>query len=257
MRVMFVGDIHAEMFLLGQFMEKAMTAHCDGVVFVGDFWAYTDLSWANAVIGQAAEIHGVDMSEFTVWFIDGNHEDFRLLDPDGEITVMGEYLTYVPRGVVLDLCGVRVGFLGGASSIDRGLRTEGVSWFPAEEITYGQGRRMFDAAYQPSGPEGRTGLDILVTHDTTPEMFDTIMESRGSDWQSEVGQGDRQIIGAVVEEFRPAWHVHGHHHYPLHVARKTGGEVVSHTVCLNCDGLPRSSMFLEWVDWCPETLHGL
>lgn len=78
----------------------------------------------------------------TVFFIDGNHENFDLLNKFPIVTknnakchLLSKNIYHVLRGEILLLNDLSFLCLGGATSIDKYLRKEGVSWWPDEHIT--------------------------------------------------------------------------------------------------------------------------
>ncbi len=75
----------------------------------------------------------------TTLFIDGNHENFEQLNSYGVDTWNGGKVHFVEskiihlmRGQVYEIDGTRFFTFGGACSIDKMYRTEGISWFPEE-----------------------------------------------------------------------------------------------------------------------------
>lgn len=75
----------------------------------------------------------------TVLFIDGNHEDFDRLNAypvdewnGGKVHFVESDIIHLMRGQVFDINGTTFFTFGGAYSIDRMYRTEGISWFPEE-----------------------------------------------------------------------------------------------------------------------------
>ena len=89
----------------------------------------------------------------TVLFIDGNHEHHQRLNEypvdqwmGGKVHFIEPGIIHLMRGQVYDIEGTRFFTFGGAYSVDRYARTEGVDWFP-EEI--------------PSREEYEEGLDNL------------------------------------------------------------------------------------------------
>jgi hypothetical protein len=71
-----------------------------------------------------------------------------------ELVTLAPRLYFVPDGVVLPIGGLRVGCVGGASSVDQLVRRPGESWF-AEEL-------LDDEAEQRALAMG--WVDLLVTH---------------------------------------------------------------------------------------------
>lgn len=79
---------------------------------------------------------------FTVLFVDGNHENFDLLETfpieewkGGKIRRISKDIIHLMRGQVFEIEGNTIFTLGGATSIDREGRTKGVSWWPQEVPT--------------------------------------------------------------------------------------------------------------------------
>jgi hypothetical protein len=127
---------------------------------------------------------------FPVYWIDGNHEYFadprtddihaRFLWNDvlvkkpllslTEPTEVRKNMIYVPRGTVMEMNGKTIAFLGGAESMDKVYRREGISWFPEESIRREDEERLLDNA---AGKH----IDILVTH--TPPI-DCIVNMEGT-----------------------------------------------------------------------------
>ena len=200
------------------------------IIQVGDYWMYEHLSRqvtrrrdpveemqaqlamlkegvAERTIIKVATEHGVDPDRVHLFFCDGNHEDFseeRGLYPDAPFPIrLSNHVTYMPRGTVLELHGYRVGFLGGGASVDREWRTSGVDWWPQERMS----EEQIDRAKQMGQ------LDLLVTHETTPAVFDALTSADArAEGKAGYGEEERNAIASVLAATTPRWHVHGHHH---------------------------------------------
>ena len=75
----------------------------------------------------------------TVLFIDGNHENFEILNSypvdtwnGGKVHFIDNDIIHLMRGQVFEIDRVKFFAFGGAYSIDKELRTEGLTWFPEE-----------------------------------------------------------------------------------------------------------------------------
>ena len=75
----------------------------------------------------------------TTLFIDGNHEDFKKLNPfpvkkwhGGNVHFIEKDIIHLMRGQIFNLGGITFFTFGGAYSPDRAYREEGISWFPEE-----------------------------------------------------------------------------------------------------------------------------
>jgi Icc-related predicted phosphoesterase len=120
-------------------------------------------------------------------FIRGNHDD-----PDRCREVLG----YIQDGMVDD----RMMFVGGASSIDRHVRTEGVNWWADEELSI----RALDEVVERAmlvEPE------IMVTHECPESVARRMMPS-----MHPIPSRTRQAFDALLEGHRPALWIFGHWH---------------------------------------------
>ncbi len=75
----------------------------------------------------------------TTLFVDGNHENFEQLNSygvdiwnGGKVHFVESKIIHLMRGQVFDIDGTRFFAFGGAHSIDKNLRAEGITWFPEE-----------------------------------------------------------------------------------------------------------------------------
>jgi predicted phosphodiesterase len=147
-----LGDIHGNFkrlpFLVAEAVEKGASA----VIQVGDFGVHRD---------TVPKLKAMNLA-IPLYFIDGNHEDFRIIaEWSKDIpTEVAPNAFYVPRGCVLELDGRKIGFCGGAASVDKEYRVKndlyhgGKSWFAEEEVLDSDIAK-FDSV---------DSLDILITH---------------------------------------------------------------------------------------------
>jgi len=140
-----IEKLRANNFPLGESLTRD-----DLVVVLGDF----GLLWNDPPRrDELRALEELEASPWTTLFVDGNHENFRLLRalPEEErfgapVGVISPHVLHLRRGYVYILGGKRCFVFGGARSVDRHRRTAGKSWWP-EEI--------------PSAAEYRRGLDSL------------------------------------------------------------------------------------------------
>lgn len=105
----------------------------DYVVIAGDFGGV----WRSASLQE--DLLPYEQLPFTVLWVDGNHENFSLLQTypvrewkGGKVHFIKPDIIHLMRGQVFTLEGKTVFTFGGATSIDKYLRTEGVSWWKEE-----------------------------------------------------------------------------------------------------------------------------
>jgi Icc-related predicted phosphoesterase len=161
-----LGDIHGDVGALESACTRAAAEGATALIQVGDFGVYPQvLDWCKRV---------AYVSRIPIYFIDGNHEKFSMITPwwesmeiDGSSThhIVQNKLIYVRRGSVLKLYGRRIGFLGGAASIDFAYRSKGYDWFDEEVIRQQDCDRLIKQA-------GDKPLDMLITH-TPPQRIIT------------------------------------------------------------------------------------
>lgn len=199
---------------------------------LGDFGIWPGEGGARylAEVSACAQRHDVRVD-----FIEGNHEDYTQLDNwldgddhnDGSIAVAPN-VHWWPRGSVTEWYGRRIGFFGGAVSVDRQRRWPYVSWWPQEEITDIDVDTMLDNTNRFGGT-----LDVLFSHDTTNYIH---LPSSGV-WPSEVIRDavkSRDRIDEVIRETHPHLVVHGHWHMRYRATVDVEGHSV-HVEGLGCE----------------------
>lgn len=136
--ILVTGDIHgptdiAKLSAKSNTIEKQMTKE-DFLIICGDFgmvWdnSEEDMWWRK----------WLDKKPYTTLFIDGNHENFDLLEKFNEVNFCGgkahrisESIYHLMRGEMFTLQGKKFFAMGGAESHDKEYRTEGESWWRQE-----------------------------------------------------------------------------------------------------------------------------
>ncbi|HEX4395424.1 MAG TPA: metallophosphoesterase [Mycobacterium sp.] len=174
-----------------------------------------------------------------LWFVDGNHEDHSRLyqlrqtragtdryTAPYEIT---ERITWLPRGYRWRWHDRLWLALGGATSVDRTLRTVGVDWWAGEALTYE------DVTAARVGGQ----VDVMVTHDCpdgVPGALRHGNEVVPAWWELGPAIEHRRVLRAVVNDVRPEWLFHGHfHHY--HDSLVDFGYGKLRVMGLDCDGV--------------------
>lgn len=132
------GDTHSPIDI-GKLSTKVFTAQKnltknDFVIIAGDCGVVWDGSKTDKYWQQ-----WLNEKNFTTMFVDGNHENFPLLNDfpveerfGGMVHVVAPSVYHLMRGEVFNIDGMRIFCMGGASSHDKMRRVEGVSWWPEE-----------------------------------------------------------------------------------------------------------------------------
>lgn len=107
-----------------------------------------------------------------VLFIDGNHENFDILNnfpvkqwKGGMIHEIESNILHLMRGQVFKIDRKRFFTFGGATSIDKSIRTEGINWWPEELPNEEEYERGMDAL-----EEYDYAVDYILTHTAPTEV---------------------------------------------------------------------------------------
>ena len=80
---------------------------------------------------------------FNILWLDGNHENHDWIDSlpisewcGGNVHKIADNIIHLMRGQVFQIEGKKIFVMGGANSIDKHLRVEGISWWSGEEINF-------------------------------------------------------------------------------------------------------------------------
>ena len=140
------GNIDIKKLNSRMFPEQKTLAKSDFVIIAGDF----GLIWDESKECQYW-IKWLSEKKFTTLFIDGNHENFNLLNTyevanwnGGKVHKISETIIHLMRGQVFSIDDLKFFTFGGAKSSDKEYRTENVSWWKQEmpsEEEYNEGLR--------------------------------------------------------------------------------------------------------------------
>lgn len=154
------GDLHGN-FFESQFNNFPEFKEEDYLIVCGDFGFLKRNKQKNlelrALDNLTSKVNGA-----TVLFIDGNHENFERLKNlkseylfDNEVGKVNDRIFHLKRGRPYHINGKSIFTFGGATSIDRMYRNQGIDWW-AEEV--------------PSKDEVELGLNVACS-----EKFDYII----------------------------------------------------------------------------------
>lgn len=165
------GDIHGnpERFGRKQLAEKGLSIGAgDYVIICGD----VGLLWNPAKTKETEWLDWLEKKPFTTLFVDGNHENFDLLNAmpvtelhGGKVHQIRENVYHLMRGEIFDIEGKSFFCFGGAKSTDKEFRKPHFSWWPQEEATLTE----FDTAVKNLESHDYT-VDYVITH-TAPRRF--------------------------------------------------------------------------------------
>ena len=131
------GDTHGDIDFakLKKYFSKRYVTRKDYLIILGD----AGIVWSE----NECYIHDYSTLRPTVLFIDGNHENFELLNKfpiveykNAKCHRLYKNVYHINRGEVLILNNTKFFCMGGATSIDRDWRINRVSWWNEENITF-------------------------------------------------------------------------------------------------------------------------
>lgn len=147
--VYITGDTHRDFDRILEFADT--TRDNDTLIIAGDFGGIWASFLDDFVLDMLANL------KLNILFVDGNHENFYLLNSYEEVDYCGgkvhkirDNIYHLMRGYIFNIEGNHIFAFGGADSVDKEMRTPFVSWW-AEEM--------------PSKLEMDRGLDILEERD--------------------------------------------------------------------------------------------
>ena len=207
--VLVAGDWHGNGAWSQLCFQHAYKSGADAILHLGDFGFWTDNPWTSRylwTVEEAAQEWGIP-----IYWLPGNHEDYSRIsefnDPDNR-----PMTTYLPRGERWTWWGKRFMALGGAFSVDRFMRTEGVGWWPGEELS----REDVEYASRDDG----ISVDVVVAHDCPTGVFipgigaDFRTQTRG-EWPDHMLYGatqHRDKVREVYDATKPKLWINGHYH---------------------------------------------
>lgn len=155
-RILVVGDLHANTGAGFSVIDHAAALAADLILQVGDFGFWFDPQGSKYLRKMEGRLAARDLR---LWWVDGNHEQFDRLNAipvgdDGRRQI-SEHIWHLPRGFRWQWDNTAWVAAGGAVSVDQNYRTEGKTWFPAEELTDQQVAQII--------ADG--SADIVVAHD--------------------------------------------------------------------------------------------
>lgn len=178
----------------------------DVVIVAGDFGFVWD--------GSNAERYWLDWFESKPWttcFVDGNHENHRMLAElpvrewnGGLVHEVRPRVLHLMRGEVYDITETTVLTMGGATSHDRQHRREGRSWWPEEMPSEEEMEHCRTSLDRVSWR-----VDRVVTHEAPAALAEKLCRERGREYRDDLLQ---RFLGELDErlDYR-AWFF-GHYH---------------------------------------------
>lgn len=227
MRILVLGDTHAVSWAVQGAANFAADNGIDGIFQVGDFGFWPRSAAERGFLESTALI--METCGIKLWWLPGNHEDWETyleliarVEPDehGFYSIdEGGRVLAAPPTHTWEWDGMKFGSAGGAYSIDRQFREEGVSWFK-EEVPDWDYPKAFD-----------DDIDVMLSHDAPINI------ARANGWvtnfqiaEPDLAEQSNVVIYNCLQMAQPGLAVHGHWHwwgiYPIEYMDDTAGTVV-------------------------------
>lgn len=167
----------------------------DYLIIAGDFGGVWDGNWQDRIVQNF-----YDEQPYTTLFVDGNHENFDLLNQypvenwnGGKVHHITDKIIHLIRGQIFTISDKTIFTFGGGLSIDKIYRTSGISWWPQEEPSENECREamdnleshnfLVDYVITHAGPESIVRNEINSAHKLlrldcqTEKFLDKVLES--------------------------------------------------------------------------------
>lgn len=232
MKVMVLGDTHGNTIEALRAVKSAAALNLPVIMQCGDFGLWPGKGGMDYLDLLNAELLTQDI--VLVW-VDGNHEDFDQLDrlvahnPKNQWgqTFIRSNILYSPRGCKWKMEGKMWMTVGGAVSIDKAYRKQGVSWWPQEQLTDEQLDKIVAHHEASPGP-----VDYLFTHDCP-----TNAPFRGR-WKNDMESLiHRERMDKLGKTIKPKLWFHGHMHTRFDGYEFPAYEPTTKVYGLECDGM--------------------
>ncbi len=232
MKIMLVGDVHADFEALAALVPVAQRAGCRRVVQLGDFgWDPDDAFFTGAMAELDRALTDRDL---VLYWLDGNHDRPWLAKGSGRRPQEGvgiaaglgqvaragcyERVRYLPRGARWEWGGLSFCALGGAdSTIERFMGVPDVAIDP----------RILPSSDDVGRAVAGGRADVLLSHDCAVTDPEALLRLFGVDRDHPAARLSRDRVREVLESVEPSLHLHGHYH------RRR-----SYTVCLDRRAVP-------------------
>lgn len=171
------GDTHGNFERILKWSETAKPNKDKDFLFIlGDFGYIWD---SKRTSFEKDNLDFISCLPFTTLFIDGNHENHERLNSMRVVNFSGgkahkvyDSIYHLMRGQVYEIAGKRIFTFGGANSIDKHLRTEGVSWWKEEEFNYHEANTAYENLNKVDWE-----VDYVLTHSAPFSIRDKLFES--------------------------------------------------------------------------------
>lgn len=212
-RILITGDIHGVLDVK-RLLDIDYLTKDDYVIVVGDF----GFPWNNSDNEQFL-FQQLTKKPFTTLFIDGNHENYTLLNEykvnvwnGGKVHFLSDNIIHLMRGQIFTINDKKFFTFGGASSTDKYRRINGIDWWEEELPSY----KEMDEGMASLGHNNYT-VDYVLTHTCRTETLEVLCRLYGFRPKPDCLN---KYLEALYEKLQFSHWYFGHYHKDLsHVMR--------------------------------------
>lgn len=130
------GDIHGNLFEIIDFINRFNLGKNDNIIILGD----CGIAWRKdrKDLNQNIKLWNECGNGVKLYFIDGNHENFNILNSlpiENNMGKIADNIYHLRRGQVYEFENKKILVCGGADSIDKYRRIENFTWWKEETIS--------------------------------------------------------------------------------------------------------------------------
>lgn len=130
------GDIHGNLFEIIDFINRFNLGKNDNIIILGD----CGIAWRKDKkdLDQNIKLWNECGNGVKLYFIDGNHENFNILNSlpiENNMGKIADNIYHLRRGQVYEFENKKILVCGGADSIDKYRRIENFTWWKEEAIS--------------------------------------------------------------------------------------------------------------------------
>ena len=130
------GDIHGNLFEIIDFINRFNLGKNDNIIILGD----CGIAWRKDKkdLAQNIKLWNECGNGVKLYFIDGNHENFNILNSlpiESNMGKIADNIYHLRRGQVYEFENKKILVCGGADSIDKYRRIENFTWWKEEAIS--------------------------------------------------------------------------------------------------------------------------
>lgn len=202
-----MGDMHGEVDLLNYYIDES---YPEVLILLGDcgfFWTKKELQ-GDGCFHYVLDTYAFDNLQpkaTRIFWLAGNHDHWDHLDfaygrnTKGPIEIKPN-VYYCPIGSQLTINNKNCLFVGGAFSIDKAWRTEGISWWSGETLTDKDFKFI---------EENVESVDIVFSH-TIPNEWEVLRQSVYD--MIKFTDPSREVLSKILNKYKPNYWFAGHWH---------------------------------------------